>query len=107
MTRFEPVNNHGACTVEAAVGIIPDMVSEHSPLKVAEQFNHGYSHGGGWNPFKGFEFDPVALTLKYPGDLAYYAIAQATVHDETILVFSHAWVAIVQKNGDFEVARMD
>jgi hypothetical protein len=50
---------------------------------------------------------PTTLHIQYPYDKALAAIAEIEFRKETILVFPHAWVCIIQENGSFEVARMD
>ena len=90
-----------------AVGIISQFLSEHDPRPAREQLNKGYAHGGGWRPFKGFNLDLKSRALKYSGDPAYYPLAYATLRDESIFIYPYAWVAIVQLDGTFEVARMD
>lgn len=96
---------------EDFLGLIPNFLSEDDPRSAAAQFAENYSHGGGWSPMTGWRYDSAPPStppfISYPGDPPYYAVAKATLRDETILVFPHAWVAIVQSNGDFEVSRMD
>lgn len=103
--EFEPTEGHTARQVFAAVGIIPVFLSETDPRPAREQFAERYI--GGWMPIEGFAFHPDTLTLTYPGDPPMYAIAKATLREETILVFPHAWVLILQPNGTWEVSRMD
>lgn len=88
------------------LGFIPTFLSERDPRPAAEQFDDAYRHGGGWHPFEGFKMLPDG-SLKYPGDPAYQILAQAKLRDETISIYEHAWVAIVQKDGSFQVSRMD
>jgi len=92
---------------EEALGFIPEMLSELNPCSAKEQLDNGYRHGGGWNPFKRFKFDPATKSLKYPGDPAMKPLAVARLRDEEIYFYESAWVAIVQTNGDYEVSRMD
>lgn len=88
------------------VGYIPEFLSPDDPRPAKEQFNDAYAHGGGWNPMEGWELLPLRR-LKYPGDPPLKPVAELILRDETILVYPHAWVAIVQADGSFEVARMD
>jgi hypothetical protein len=88
------------------VGAIPLMVSERNPQRATEQLNAGYGHGGGWRPFDGFAMGRDH-SLKYPGDPPLRPLAQAWLRDELIIVYEHAWVAVVQPDGSFEVCRMD
>jgi hypothetical protein len=50
---------------------------------------------------------PLNLRIQYPNDPPYSPVAYGFLRDELILVFPHAWVAIVQPDGAFAVARMD
>ena len=90
-----------------AWGLIPTFLNTLDPRPAAEQFNERYSFGGGWRPFKGFEFDPENVTITYPDDPPLEAIDKMNFRDERIILFPHAWVMILQKNGDFEISRMD
>jgi len=87
------------------LGYIPLFLSENNPLPAKEQFNHAYSHGGGWTKFEGHVLSD--LGLKYPGDPMRRLIAEAQLRDETIRVYEGAWVAIIQKDGTYEIARLD
>ena len=88
------------------LGFIPTFILESDPRSAAEQFNERYAHGGGWRPFGPWSMDKD-YRIKYPGDPAYAPVAMARLRNETIFVYPHAWVAIVQADGSFEVARMD
>lgn len=94
------------------LGYIPQMLNSADPRSAAHQFNDSYAHGGGWSPFSGF-------TMLPNGDMQYEdpeepdadpptrKLWEATLHKETICVYEHAWVAIVQPDGSYEVSRMD
>jgi hypothetical protein len=56
---------------------------------------------------KDWSYNPAAKTIKFPGDPAYRALASADIHGELVIVYEHAWVCIVQPNGEFAVTRMD
>lgn len=88
------------------VGFIPQFLSEADERPAAEQFNERYAHGGGWQPFKGFTMDQ-SWSLHYPGDPQIDAVAYMKLRDETIVVYPYAWVAIIQPDNSFEIARMD
>lgn len=93
------------------IGLIPEFLSELDPRPAAEQFNERYAHGGGWYPMDGWQFTSFN-GIKYPGDPVYLPVARIDLHTgkdrpETIFVYEHAWVAIVQADGTYEVARMD
>ena len=88
------------------IGFIPLMLSEDDPRPAKEQLDSGYAHGGGWRPFNGFKMLDNG-NMKYPGDPETLLLAEGKFRDETIRVYEHAWVAIVQPDGSFEVCRMD
>ena len=88
-------------------GLIPHMLREADSRPAAEQFNERYAHGGGWRPMAGWSYDESTGEISYPGDPALSPIASIGLRDETIIIYQHAWVAIIQANGDLEVARMD
>lgn len=84
------------------LGSIPAWLNPANPEPAAKQLDAGYRHGGGWIPFgKG------VWEMGDGGTLALKPIAKAQLRDETIYVYEYTWVAIVQKDGSFEVARMD
>lgn len=93
------------------LGYIPEFLSESDPRPAREQFNEAYAHGGGWRPFEGFTLHSDRTvenwSIEYPGDPEYKLVAYARLRDEMILVFPHAWVAIVASDGTYEIARMD
>lgn len=89
------------------LGFIPAFLSEHDPRPAKEQFDSAYAHGGGWHPMKGWILYTTDGAMEYPGDPIYKPLARAQLRDETIYVYEHAWVSIVQKDRSFEVARMD
>ena len=91
---------------EDHLGFIPAFLSDLNPAKARDQLDRGYSHGGGWSPMKGWT-SPDGLKIKYPGDPALQPLAEARLGDEMIRVYDGGWVAIFQRDGSFEVARMD
>lgn len=89
------------------LGYLPQIILHSDPRPVKEQVRERYAHGGGWHPFEGFVFSPEKLTIKYPGDPAYKALARTEVNEETVIVYPHAWVLVLQKDGSYEISRMD
>ena len=89
-----------------ALGLIPAFLTEASPLSARSQFDHNYRHGGGWQPMARWSLGPVG-EIMYPGEPALHPIAVAQLGSETIYIYPHAWVSIVQEDGSFEVSRMD
>src|SRR5262245_26974814 len=88
------------------LGLLPEMLWTSDPRPARAQFNERYSHGGGWDPFHGFKM-LADHTLTYEGDPPTVPLAQCQFRDELIIFYDHSWVAIVQKDGSFEVCRMD
>jgi hypothetical protein len=89
------------------LGFLPDIIRKDDPRPVAEQVNDRYAHGGGWRPMRGWELDRETYAITYLEDPPYKPIAATKIKNEFVLVYPHAWVAVVQENGAFEVARMD
>jgi hypothetical protein len=96
--------NEGALEM---AGFIPGFLNEDDPRKAKEQINTAYAHGGGWNKFDGFAFDPQSLEIKYEGDPALKPYLAITLRDELILVYPHAWTLILQRDNSYEIARLD
>jgi len=95
---------HGASPEQ--LGMLPFWIDDGDPRPAREQFDEHYQHGGGWRPFEGFKLiNP--LEIQYPGDEPLEVIALMRLRDEMIAVFPHDWVLILQKDGTFEVCRMD
>lgn len=86
-------------------GFIPQFLDERNPNKAVKQLGDNYVHGGGWQPFQGFKMRGISLS--YPGDPDMHPVAEGHLRDETVFIYEHGWVAVVQKDGSFEVARMD
>ena len=88
------------------VGLIPMWLDKDDPRPAKEQLDEHYQHGGGWRPFKGFKL-LRNHSIKYPGDPELKPLAILRLRGEMIAVYPHAWVMILQKDGTFEVCRMD
>lgn len=91
------------------VGYIPFGLSQNNPADAVSQLHASYTHGGGWHDFNSFTFkdDETNPQLLYPGDPPTDAVAFWQIRDERIILFDHAWVAVVQLDKTFRVARMD
>lgn len=90
------------------LGYVPDYVREDDPRSAREQFNA--RQPGGWRPMKGFtikEKELVYGTAVAPDNPPRPLIAVTKLRDETIKFFNGAWVAVIQADGSFEVARLD
>ena len=90
------------------LGWIPRWLDEDDPDPAWKQIDKHYQHGGGWHP----GIDPKltinkALGLCYPEDPIQPLLAKCQLRDETILFYPHAFVAIMQKDGSYEICRVD
>ena len=95
-------------TADDMLGLIPHFLSEMNPAGAVEQIDAGYrQNGGGWRDTSGFTLDVEAGKLTYPGDEPRRLVADASLRDEPILFFDGAWIAVVQPDGAFRVARID
>ena len=86
------------------LGALPDMLDANDPAPAREQLGRRYQHGfrgrSGWY----LDADDV---LHFPGDRPYRPIAELRMRDERILVFECSFVAVIQSDRSFEVARID
>lgn len=96
---------HPRMTIEH-LGIIPTFLDSDNSRSAAEQIDDNYQHGGGWRSFKGFK-RVGDYNLQYPDDPVYNALALTQLRDEVIVFYDHAWVAVFQPDGSFDVARID
>lgn len=95
-----------------AAGFLPMFFNPHDPRPAKEQAHTAYAHGGGWRPFEGFDLKQPAhfgggYFLIYPGDPPMYERSRGRLRDELIVLFESDWVAIIQPDGSYEIARMD
>jgi len=99
------VAKHPDMTVEM-LGYVPDFLNDQDPRPAKEQIDANYGHGGGWNSFPGFTMLPNG-SLSYPGDPPIPVLAETKLRDETIRFYEHAWLAIIQPDGSYEISRVD
>lgn len=86
------------------LGYIPTFLREADPRSAREQIASGYI--GGWDPFPGFKMLENG-NLVYPGDPPTKLLAETSLRGETIRFYEHEWLAVIQSDGDFEVARLN
>ena len=86
-------------------GLIPSFLDTSDPRPARQQFNAEYI--GGWNPFQGFLFDPDKGIIHYKDDPPLKVLSAIMFRDEIIALFPYAWVLIIQRDGTWEIARMD
>jgi hypothetical protein len=100
---WTPVHDHAR---PYQLGQLPAWLDDEDPAPAREQLDRNYKHGGGWQPFMGFTLQPND-TIAYPFDPSLRPLWRARLRDETILLYPHDWVAIVQPDRTFEICRMD
>lgn len=98
--RSSSVNAH---ELHEVLGLLPDFLSAADDNNAVAQLDTHY----GWNKFDGFDYNKDTHVLRYPGDPPMKPIASATLRDELILLYPYAWVAVVQKDGSANIARLD
>ncbi|MGL5078776.1 MAG: hypothetical protein ACRDBG_23510 [Waterburya sp.] len=86
-------------------GFLPTNMIGH--WKASECFDRFYSHGGGWNKFEGFTMAEDFMSISYSGDQPQKALAELMFGEERIILYAWSWVAIVQVDGSYEIARID
>lgn len=96
----------------AALGIIPSFVSDQDKRSLRDQLHAGYAHGGGVQPFYGFDLigEIGSLSLKYPNDPPLKQLAALVVNGGYIAVFPYSWVVIIEAGGTKDsaiITRMD
>ena len=90
---------------QKGLGYLPSFLSESDPRSAREQLDAGYKRFGGWKPFHGFTMTEGGL--KYPNDPYHPLLAETKLRDEVIRLYKGSWVAVIQPDGSYEIARMD
>jgi len=100
---FQEVYQHYKTPMDA-VGVIPELFSQHDPRPVREQIAGNYI--GGWRPMSGGTMDPDTRVYSYPGDPPMKPLALMVVRDETVVVYDSGVTAIFQSDGSYELSRL-
>lgn len=87
------------------LGYVPGFVRADDPRSASEQINDRYGQYGGWKPNSRWKIN--AHSISYPGDPPRPLVASAMLRDELLQFYAGAYVAIIQSDGSFEVARID
>lgn len=86
------------------LGYIPTFLHSDDPRPAREQIDSTYISG--WQPFKGFTMRSDG-NLVYPGDPPMQLLAETRLRNELIRFYQGSWLAIIQLDGSFEIARLD
>lgn len=92
-----------------SAGLIPSFLDERDPRGAQEQLNSNYVYGG-FIEFEGFtlvEDNEGLYALRYSEDPDTPEVSRGRMRDELVVVFRHSWVAVIQPDNKFTVARMD
>lgn len=89
------------------LGLIPSFLNEADERPAREQLDACYGHGGGWRPFPGFIVNAATRTLLYKDDPPLHWVAATSLREETIVIYQHAWVMVIQPDNSYEISRMD
>jgi len=89
------------------LGFLPSFLNDADPRSAKKQIDANYQFGG-WQPVGAGKFKLTkGYRLLYPGDPPQEPIAMTSLRDEVIVVYESDFVAIVQPDDTFEVARLD
>lgn len=95
-----------------ALGFLPEQILATDMRPVREQLQERYAHGGGWKPFNGFKTNQIdtadRMVLSYPGDPPQRMLAECHhPNGEHIRLFESHWLMVQQKDGSYEISRVD
>ncbi len=94
----------------AHLGFLVDILQSEDKRPIREQLEDRYRHGGGWRPMRTpqWKFDPKTMVIRFPGDPPFKPIAWTMIGDEKAIFYPMcSLLCVVQKNGDWEVTRVD
>ncbi len=101
---------HPGTTVDQLLGFIPSFLDDDDPAPAERQINNAYAHGGGWYPYDGFNIAVISNALvsrDFPEEPDLHPLAETRLRDERLYYYNYSWVAIVQPDGRYSVARLD
>jgi hypothetical protein len=89
------------------LGFLPAILSAADSRPVKEQLEDRCRHGGGWRPIQGLRMGKNRV-MHFLGDPPYRPAAAADVNGELVIFYPQAsLLAVIQKDGNFEVCRVD
>ena len=98
---------HPRATYEM-LGFVPMFFDEHDPRPAKEQIDANYQHGGGWHPMPKVEPVPdIPFAFRYPMDPVFMPLAVAKLRSEVIAFYEGSFLGIWQRDGSFEIDRVD
>jgi hypothetical protein len=89
------------------LGLLPAILKAADGRSVREQLEDRYRHGGGWRPIPGLRMGKNRV-MHFPGDPSFKPSAAADINGELVIFYKQAsLLAVIQKDGKFEVCRVD
>ena len=90
------------------LGIVPMFFNTSDPRPAAQQVDANYQHGGGWEPLPHCKPVPeIPFAFSYPGDPVFVPVAVAKLRAEVIVLYQGSFLGIWQRDGSFEISRVD
>ena len=90
------------------LGFVPSFLDDDDPDDAATQLDKNYAHGGGFRQTSvEFEVSKDYMSLQYPGDPPYRALAVCPFRGEMIFLYDYGWVLVRKRDGSRVIARMD
>jgi hypothetical protein len=90
------------------LGFVPEFFDEADPRPAREQVDANYAHGGGWYPMQKVTAVPeIPFAFHYPDDPVFYPMAVAKLRQEIIVLYVAGFLGIWQRDGSFEISRVD
>jgi hypothetical protein len=90
------------------LGFVPSFFDLNDPRPAKEQVDENYQHGGGWYPMQKVTAVPeIPFAFKYPGDPVFLPMAIAKLRSEIIVLYHAGFLGIWQRDGSFEISRVD
>ena len=94
------------------LGFLPEWWrAQYDERPVTQQLHDAYRHGGGWDPLPGFVLQDGNKAQYKPNDPdrdpPYEPLAIGEANGEKVIVYDHSWVGVINKDGTFEMNRMD
>jgi hypothetical protein len=89
------------------LGYIPAFLDEDDPDDARTQLDKNYAFGGFRPQSQWHLLDPVTMAMQYPGDPPTKPLWMGFHRQERIYVYPYGYVAVVQPDNSFVMARMD
>lgn len=87
-------------------GYIPSFLSADSDDSIQEQLDAAYVTG--WRPTKAdVRLDEETWMLHFSNDPPLHPVGACALNGSILVLYEHAWVLVMDTDGDWEVCRMD